>query len=263
MAVYTKDNPLFLEFSIISILNQSLITDDFIIVVDGPINLNLNKILLNYQNKFSFIRLFYLEKNMGLGNALNYGLNKSKNEIILRMDSDDISLPDRALKTLKFFNLNANVSVIGGNILEFGDKGFRLKEMPKKHHDIVKQLKFRNAINHPTVAFKKTHVNSVGSYLELKFNEDYFLWIRMVKSKFIFSNLDEVLLFMRFNENTIRRRRGLSYFFTQSSIYFYQYKNHLLNIYQLFFSLSYSFFIRVIVPLSFLNFLIKLSRNDD
>ena len=91
MSVYHADNPDWLRVSIKSILDQTIPTDDFVIVCDGPLSEGLNQVLDEYSEVNNCIHVFRLKKNVGLGNALAFGIKCCKNELVARMDADDIS----------------------------------------------------------------------------------------------------------------------------------------------------------------------------
>ena len=120
MSVYHADNPDWLRVSIKSILDQTIPTDDFVIVCDGPLSEGLNQVLDEYSEVNNCIHVFRLKKNVGLGNALAFGIKCCKNELVARMDADDISLNNRAELQLKLHE-TGNYDVVGGEILEFID----------------------------------------------------------------------------------------------------------------------------------------------
>lgn len=96
MSVYYKENPDYFIASLKSIVNQTLKPDQIVIVKDGKLTEKLDQVIEEFVRKEP--ELFYivsLDKNVGLGRALDEGLKYCKNELVARMDSDDISLPDR------------------------------------------------------------------------------------------------------------------------------------------------------------------------
>ena len=95
MSVYAKDNPDYLKLAIDSMLNQTIKSNDFVIVEDGPLTTELDAVINEYSSKNKEINVVKIEHNSGLGKALDFGLNYCKNELVARMDADDISLPTR------------------------------------------------------------------------------------------------------------------------------------------------------------------------
>ena len=94
MAVYHKDNPELLKKAILSAFDNSLPPLEMILVVDGPVDLNLKNTISNLKDKFE-MRVLWLKKNTGLANALNKGLKLVKTKWVARADADDINLPNR------------------------------------------------------------------------------------------------------------------------------------------------------------------------
>ena len=120
MSVYCKEKAEYLRESIQSIYNQTIPTDDFVLICDGPLTDELDKVIAEMQESFgSRLNVNRLEKNVGLGNALNVGIQLCKNELIARMDSDDISKSFRCEEQIAKFKEHPDVSIIGATIEEF------------------------------------------------------------------------------------------------------------------------------------------------
>lgn len=208
MCVYAKDSSIFLKEAIESILTQTKRTNDFIIVEDGILPYELEKIILNYEEMYSEISVIRNKNNKGLGECLSQGLIECKNEIVARMDADDISNIDRMRKELQLIN-SSGVDFVGTNIIEFDEYNNQYeKKMPEYNDDIIKYAKFRNPINHPTVMFKKSKVLKIGNYRNIYRSEDYDLWLRMLYDGSIGYNIQENLVYMRTNSNFYKRRGG-------------------------------------------------------
>lgn len=211
MSVYGKENPIFLKESIQSILSQTVSTNDFVLVCDGPLTPELDAVI----NSFSGINVVRLPENKGLGQALSHGITLCKNELVARMDSDDIAFPDRMEKQLDAFSANPDVSLISGTIVEFQDNISNIKgkrELPISNEEIRAFSRKRNPFNHPAVMFKKSAVIQCGNYDEsYHLFEDYYLWVRMLQKGFKGFNLKDNLVYMRVDDNTIIRRGGASY----------------------------------------------------
>lgn len=212
MTVYKNDNPEYVRKSIRSMLNQSVLTDDFIIVKDGPIPQSLQNVIDIETKDFSEItRQIQLEKNIGLGLALNEGLKFCKNEIVARMDSDDISVENRCEVQLNEFKRDASLDIIGSSVDEFINEETNIvsrRVVPVTHDDILKYMKKRDPFNHPAVMYKKSKVLAVGGYSDLRKNQDTDLWIRMFEFGCKAKNIKESLLLFRFEEDTYKRRKN-------------------------------------------------------
>lgn len=213
ISLYYKENPIFLKECLESLKNQTLQTNEIIMVFDGKITDDLEEIVDIYKNLLP-IKIIRLPENVGLGKALNEGLKHCSNEWVFRMDTDDICLPERFEKQVKFIEENPNVVLFGSHIAEF-DKGPKqilgYRKVPIGFKSIQKYSLKRSPFNHMTVAFKKSVIEEVGGYLHHLFLEDYNLWLRVIAKGYELGNVDEVLLLARAGEGMIKRRRGIDY----------------------------------------------------
>lgn len=214
MSVYHKEKPEYLRAAIDSILNQTVEADDFVIVCDGPLNEGLDKVIADYVRTVpGLFNVYRLSKNMGLAKALNNGILQCKNELIVRMDSDDISAPDRVEKQLKAMH-EYDADIVGSNIIEFTGtikNTGSTREVPEKNDDIIRFAKKRSPFNHPSVMYKKSAVTDAGFYEDYRFFEDYNLWITMLRKGYKGYNVQENLLYMRAGQDMYKRRGGFGY----------------------------------------------------
>lgn len=215
MSVYEKENPIWFQESMESMLNQTIKTDDFVLVEDGPLTKELEEIVVKYEQAYSDIfHVIRLKENKGLGNALRIGIETCKNSWIARMDSDDYSVPNRIEKEFAIVKENPEISLIGSSIAEFTDNIHNIisyRMLPTSHEDIVKYSKTRNPFGHPSVLLKKEMVLKAGNYRDYHLVEDYDLWIRMIETGAVCYNISEILVYMRIDEKFYQRRGGLSY----------------------------------------------------
>lgn len=215
MSVYYKENPEFLKQSIESMLEQTVITNDFCLVKDGQLSEELEMVISEYCEKYPDIfNVVELKENLGLGSALAIGIKKCKNELIARMDSDDISSKDRCEKQLKKFQEDENLDIVGSNIAEFVDnikniQAYRI--LPENDKEIKKYARRRNPFGHPSVMLKKSKVLEAGNYRSYYLVEDYDLWIRMIEKNAKCYNFQDVLVYMRISEDFYKRRGGIKY----------------------------------------------------
>jgi glycosyltransferase involved in cell wall biosynthesis len=250
MSVYRKEKPEYLKESIISMLNQTIKPDEIVLVKDGPLTSELDSVLEKFISN-PLIKVVSLDNNVGLGKALFIGLQECKNELIARMDTDDISINNRCEKQLELFYKNDSLSVVGTAVAEFiGDSNnvIAYKDVKTTHKDIIYSMKFRNPMNHPSVMFKKSAVLKAGSYKHWHLNEDYYLWLRMVQFGFIFQNINEPLVKMRITNETYLRRGGWKYFVTQKKLFDYMLKSNLINVFEYFYNTIIRFGMRVLLP---------------
>lgn len=215
MSVYEKEKPEYLESSIESILNQTVIPNEIVIVKDGPLNLKLENVLNKYKSEYNdLFNYIELKTNQGLGNALNIGVKNCKYNLIARMDSDDVCKETRFEKQLEKFQNNSNIDIVGANITEYDEDMKKIvsdKTVPEKDKDIKKYLKKRNPINHMSVMYKKDKILEVDNYEKCEYFEDYYLWCKLNKANAEFYNIQESLVKVRAGNNMYKRRGGKEY----------------------------------------------------
>lgn len=213
MSVYKNDTPENVKLAIESLLNQTLLPNQIVIIADGPISKNLKELLNEYENKDIF-DIFFRKENLGLGPTLNEGLNYCKYDYVARMDADDESLPNRFKVQIEFLERNLDVDCVGCNIIEY-DENLKNKissrNVPQFSDEISNFLKYRNPINHPTVIYKKEKVLDVNGYEDYPYFEDYYLWAKMIKNGCKFYNIQEYLYKFRGGPSMCKRRGGFKY----------------------------------------------------
>lgn len=223
MSVYHKEKPEYLKQAIESIQAQTYPTDDFVLVCDGPLNSELDAVITTKQQEMNgVLKVYRLDKNEGLGNALNAGINHCKNELVARMDSDDVAYPDRCEKQIDVFNTHPEVSICSGIVEEFTTDPEVVdarRVLPETNAKIMEFAKKRNPFNHPCVMYKKSAVEAAGSYKDFYLLEDYYLWLRMLMAGYQGYNIQEPLLHMRAGSDMYMRRAGLKYARTQARLF--------------------------------------------
>ncbi|MBO0959951.1 glycosyltransferase [Neobacillus sp. MM2021_6] len=219
ISVYQKENPLYLDIALNSILDQTLVPIEVVLVKDGPLTQLLNEVIDKYIEMYpGLFKIVSLDKNVGLGNALSIGLTHCSNEIIARMDTDDISLPYRFERQIEAMKKDSTISVLGSWIAEFDndpDEISSIRAVPIDYEEIKKKAKYRNPLNHMSVVFRKSAVISVGNYQPFLWNEDYFLWVRLLVNDFKITNIEDVLLKVRTGESMYSRRGGFKYLLSE------------------------------------------------
>lgn len=216
ISVYYKEIPRYLDRALQSITDdQVLKPNEIVLVKDGPLTKELDEVIEKYQKRYpNLFKIVALEKNYGLGKALNIGLKNCTYELVARMDGDDISKPERFKKQIDIFKENPDLDILGSWIDEFIEKDGEIKirsirKVPETNEEIYQKLKSICAFNHPTVMYRKTKIIEVGSYSQEFALEDYYLWIRLAISGANMYNLQESLLEFRITEGTSKRRGGL------------------------------------------------------
>ena len=216
LSVYYKEKPVFLSQALNSVINQSILPNQIIIVKDGLLTKDLDFIINNFieSNSNLEIKSIQLKENLGLGRALNIGLKECNYDWVARMDSDDICKFDRFELIINEIVNSKNISVIGSYIDEFkGDVSnvVQKRKVKLNHDDIIKDLSNKNPMNHVSVFFNKKDVLSVGSYDDVLFFEDYHLWTKMLLNNMIFKNIPESTVLVRIGDDMIGRRHGFLY----------------------------------------------------
>lgn len=233
MSVYKSDNPDFFDRALSSITDEQTIKpNEIVLVVDGPVSNEINNVINKYEEKYEIFKVIRLEQNGGLGNALKIAVENSSNELIARMDSDDVSVSTRFEEQLKYFEINPEIDIVGGDITEFIGEESNIvgkRSVPVSNDSIREYMKTRCAMNHVSVMYKKKAVESAGGYQDWFWNEDYYLWIRMWLNGAVFANTGSVLVNVRVGEEMYQRRGGSKYFESEKGLQDYMLKNKMIN----------------------------------
>ena len=212
MSIYAKEKPEYLKLALNSMLNQTVKPDEIVIVKDGALTDGLEEVLNTYSQKYPKIfNIIANLKNMGLGYSLNRGLMACRNELVARMDSDDISFPERCEKELEAFKNDESLSLVGAYVSEFTDsidKVVSVRKVPLTQSKIYEFAKRRSAFNHPVVMFRKSKVLELGGYSNLRRNQDVDLFGRMIFAGCKACNIGEPLLYFRTNNDLAKRRKS-------------------------------------------------------
>ncbi len=205
MSVYNGEK--YLKDAIDSILSQSYSDFEFLIINDGSTD-SSEKIILSYSDKR--VRLVNNEKNIGLVNSLNKGLEISSGEYVARMDCDDICLNNRLSVQVKFMDQHPSVGASGSyyNLMLNGKKA--IADFPLKSDEIKCFMIFNSPIAHPSVIIRKSVIskNNLKYRSEYIHAEDYDLWSQLSEVSDL-ANVSDVLLNYRVHENQITSNEKL------------------------------------------------------
>lgn len=215
LSVYSKESPTFLNQALASIWDdQTVKPNQIVLVQDGPLTSELYSAIASWKKRLGeILKIVPLEMNVGLGDALNIGLQHCGNQLVARMDTDDIAHPQRFEKQLAIFN-SSDVDICSSWIAEFDiDESVITgqRKLPEKHEAIALYAKIRCPINHPAVMYKKAVVEKAGGYKKMMWFEDYYLWVRMLLTGARFYNIQEPLVHMQAGLGQLERRSGLAY----------------------------------------------------
>ncbi|MBQ6222758.1 MAG: glycosyltransferase [Solobacterium sp.] len=221
MSVYKNEKAENLRLSMNSMWNQTVQTNDFVLICDGPLTADLNMVIGEMEIAHpDALRVIRFPENHGLGYALRTGVNECKNEIIARMDSDDISYPERCEKELNVLMSDPELSIVGSIIEEFTETvsitGMPAsvnsrRVVPEHHEEILQFARKRNPFNHPSVMFRRQAVLDAGNYQDIRYMQDYYLWVHMLLNGARGYNIQEPLVWMRADSNLFKRRSGKLY----------------------------------------------------
>ena len=211
-AVYRNDDPVYFRTALTSVFNQSKISFDVHIVVDGPIGEELEKVLKEFSPEIYLTRL---SSSQGLGLALKAvfeGKIYGKYDIAIRFDADDVNYPTR-FRTLVDKMVDEDLQLVGSYIHEIdGDsKIIGARKVPVSHSRIKWYKNFINPFNHPSTAMNLEALRKVGGYRHCYLHEDWFLWLHFLKMGYKVANVEEFLVGFRMNRGTINRRFGKEY----------------------------------------------------
>jgi len=201
MSVYRGENAENFWQSVQSVLNQPFVTNDFVIVCDGPLTWELDAVLEKITAEYdSIVNVIRLPENVGIGAAANIGLQACQNELVAKMDSDDIAVYGRFALQCDCFEQNEQLSVLGGYIEEFDDdpdKPVAVREVPVANEEIRQMARRRQPFNNTTVMYRKSAVIAVGGYRNFRRNEDYDLYVRLLHAGYYTQNLEFEMLVTR------------------------------------------------------------------
>lgn len=238
MSIYKSDVPEYVRIALDSILNQTLLPNEIVIVGDGPVPAPLEQVVRDVQSSISSsnlaVEVNYLpqEKNRGLGEALRIAVENAKYDYLARMDSDDICMPDRFEKQMRCFEEDPNLSIVGGMITEFEgepENVFAKRILPLEDAEIKKMMRGRCAVNHVTVIFKKADLMKAGNYQPFWKQEDHYLWARMMLAGCTFKNIPDIVVNVRSGRDQFARRGGWKFFKSEVRMFWFMYKNKLIS----------------------------------
>ena len=226
MSIYGKESPLYFNECMRSTWSeQSLRPSEVVLICDGPLPHSLHRVIADWKRIIGeqFIVL-ELDQNRGLAAALNYGLNHCSNELVARMDTDDIACRYRFERQMMFMKENPEVGCVGTNVIEISENGdvIQEKRMPLGEEGVMSFLKTRNPLAHPSVMFRKSLVQAVGCY-PLTYPEDYLLWIKMINNGVRVRNIEYFGVCQRVGREFFKRR-GLRFLFGELVVHRYIYK---------------------------------------
>ena len=250
MPVYWKETPEYFQTALESILNQTLMPDEIVIVEDGKLTDELNSLIKTYTSRHpQLFKIVALDKNVGQGLARNAGLKHCSNNLVALMDSDDIADKTRFEKQINYLKEHPQVDVIGSNITEFEGAPENIisrKVVPLSHDEIFQFGKWRSPMNNMTVVYKKDKVLKAGGYNTFNFGEDYYLFSKMLMNGAEFYNLEECLVNARAGSRMLAKRVGAKRILQEIQLFWKFYRMGYINIFELVRNVTLKFLLRII-----------------
>ena len=256
------EKPEVLSTALKSLAEQTIYARALVVSVDGLLTDELRRLMISTPFNVEF---YEHSRWTGTGLTLARGVIKCKSEIILRVDADDYSLPERSLLQYNKMKYNPDISVFGSQLEEvIHDKDQiikRTKYVPIEFEKIKVKSIYRNPINHPTAALRRSHVLAVGNYRNCLFFEDYDLWLRLIKYNYKIENDSRVLVRSDLDNGHHMRRHGPMYLWRELVFLFRSVKEKNLPAFSIFL-FAPRLFIRI-MPKIISRFIYHLSRNTN
>jgi glycosyltransferase involved in cell wall biosynthesis len=194
--------------------SQTLKPEQIILVLDGPVGSCLEEIVLKYLTQYPEVfTVVRLPENAGQGLASMEGMKYCRCDLVARMDSDDISCPDRFALQIEAFARMPEIDVVGGWIKEFsGDGAELIRKLPENHREIEKAFRYKNPVNNVSAMFRRVCLDKIGGYTAERNGEDYKTYAKMLVAGCKFYNIPQVLVHVRAGENMLKRRGSANVF---------------------------------------------------
>lgn len=195
----------YLSKSIDSILNQTFIDFELIIINDGSVDQS-DTIIRQYKDP----RIVYLvnDSNKGLIYSLNRGIDTARGKYIARMDADDICLPNRLNIQQAWLNNHPGIDVVCSfsDFIDENDqpKGFFPRDRQFVSAEAIRnRLPFENLISHPTIMARASLLKEYKYNPAQKNIEDYDLWLRLAGDGHLIEKIPQSLLLYRVHQSSI------------------------------------------------------------
>lgn len=264
ISCYKNDNPNDFETAFLSIYNQTVRPDEIIITVDGPIPPQLDAVVIRCEKEYNAV-VMRSDKNKGLGLAHASAVSIAQYDWLAIMDADDISVPDRFEKQLAVVVEHPEICIVGGQMDEFigaPDNIVGIRKVPLDDNDIKHYLKKRCPLNHVTIMLNKSAVLKAGNYQDWHYNEDYFLYCRMLEQGAIFHNISDVLVHVRVGKEMYRRRGGWKYFKSEAKLQKWMFNHKIISFPRYVINVTIRLCVQVLMPNWLRGFVFqKLFRN--
>lgn len=214
MTVYRKVVPWHFAESTGCVLSQTLPTDNFVIVCDGPLTFELDELIEGLESRNpGVIDVLRLPENVGTAVATQRGLERCRHNLVMKLDADDLCIPERAEIQVSVFEDDPGLSICGSYMAEFIDgsnEPRQVRAVPLEQDDILAYSRRRNPFNNITIMYKRDDVMAAGGYGTLRRAQDYELYVRMLHKGYRARNIETVLSSARLDADNLARRATLN-----------------------------------------------------
>ncbi len=214
MTVYRKVAPRHFAESTKRVLAQTLPTDNFVIVCDGLLTPELDDVIEKIQGRYpGVIDVLRLPENVGTAVATQRGIERCRHNLVMKLDADDLCIPERAEIQVAVFDEDPELSICGSYMAEFidgSDEPAQVRVVPLEQEDILAYSRRRNPFNNITIMYKRDDVLAAGGYGTLRRAQDYELYVRMLHKGYRARNIETVLSSARLDADNLARRATLN-----------------------------------------------------
>lgn len=214
LPTYGGDDSEALRVTLESIVSQTRVPDELVIIRDGPVPAANQAVLDAFESDYSFLRLVTIAENRGRALARKVGVERCNGNHVAMMDADDVCVPTRLERQSTFLEENPDIDLVGAQLLEFDPETgeeIGVRTLPTDHGDLRNLAKTRSPVSQSTVMFRREAVLDAGNYSDVDRMEDYGLWVRMLVNGSRFANIDDVLVKARTGDEMYERRAGWEY----------------------------------------------------
>ncbi|KQB87263.1 glycosyltransferase [Corynebacterium lowii] len=216
ITVYHGSQPAHLAECLDSLAAQTRQADHIVLVEDGPVSAQVHALIDAFTAQHPHAEVLRLPHNMGSGLASAAGLERMEgDELIARLDSDDIAAPERFERQCAFLTQHPEIDILGTALAEFErspEEVTAIRRLPEQHHEIARYAKMNSPINNPSVMMRAAALHTAGGYRHVHFMEDYDLYARALATGARFHNLPEPLTYFRVSDAQFARRTGSEMF---------------------------------------------------
>lgn len=215
MATYAREYPAYLRAALASCVEQTEMPAEIVLVIDGPIPVAQEEAIAAFARRAELAGVRFItvrnESNIGLARSLNAGLPYCTQPYVARMDSDDVSVPDRFASQWRLLQQRPEIGLVASWQEEFANSPAdvtRVKTVPEEHGAIIRVLRWRNAVSHPSIVVRRDALERIGGYRQIGYVEDHDLFLRLADSGIRFYAIQRPLLKVRVSEGQRMRRGG-------------------------------------------------------